>query len=126
MFYSSTTHVEEENSIAVIEETEPERIIHYPVIGHDHPYVTIEDDERSRRLIECSSKIKILQKQVERLSVSKFGIGRFQCSDDMMRYYTGFLSYELFNSIFKALSDCAESIILWSSMTTRAHCSNHF
>ena len=49
-----------------------------------------------------------------RLSLSKFGLERFACSDDDIFFYKGFQSYNALIAFRNFVKPCAESLLSWN------------
>ena len=50
----------------------------------------------------------------QRLSLSKFGLERFACSDDDIFFYTGFQSYNALIAFWNFVKPCSESLVSWN------------
>ena len=84
-----------------------------PEFFHDYhipPTSTAEQLEYARK------RIQELEALVEKLEVEKFGLERFSRDPSLIRFYTGFPSYELLKAFYAAISPHAAVMIRWTQV----------
>ena len=57
----------------------------------------------------------------QRLSLSKFGLERFTCSDDDIFFYTGFQSYNAFIAFWNSVKPSSESLLSWNTARAKVN-----
>lgn len=76
-----------------------------------HVFSLFDESERIRVLEsmikERDDEIKRLKEQI---NIERFGVQRFSSDDSMMMFYTGFMSFSLFNAFFNFIKPSASSM----------------
>ncbi|KAL2095581.1 hypothetical protein ACEWY4_007729 [Coilia grayii] len=78
---------------------------------HDYavpPLTTQEQLEAARKHIIEQDKL------IAELQSKEFSVSRFQCNDNQMSFFTGFIDYATFEAVYKALQPTATSMVGWS------------
>ena len=68
------------------------------------------------KLKEAENYIIVLEDQVNKLAISRFGLERFGTDPKLLVFYTGFTSYALLIKIFHLLKPRAEIMTRWSQI----------
>ena len=83
------------------------------MVLHDHLYSkpTLES-----QILETKKKIEELEKEIQLLRLEKFGLERFSSDCELIRFYTGFRSYECLKAIFIWLERTSQTLVTWSQV----------
>ena len=78
---------------------------------HDYDCAPLTNEEK---LEAAQKRIDELEKEVSQYRLERFGLQRFSNDPDMVKFYTGFTSYELLSTFFQAISPHATKMVKWT------------
>ena len=83
----------------------------------DHDYVTKPTPQSLQEQLDAAvAHISVLELENASLKAAQFSANRFSRDPDMIRFYTGFQSYELFYATFTVLQPTATRMITWTQV----------
>ncbi|XP_069137812.1 uncharacterized protein [Argopecten irradians] len=86
-----------------------------PSVEHDY---CVEKPSKDEDIEEMKIHIERLQQKVTELTskVEKFGIQKFSANPDLINFYTGFTSYEIFCTVYNVIEPTASNMIRWTQI----------
>ena len=89
-----------------------------PLLEHDYCLPVKEEAEDNHDELEAAKEeIDRLKQELRKVeSVSRFGLARYICSDEMIRFYTGFPSWRLLERFISLVKPTAEKMKTWAQV----------
>ena len=77
---------------------------------HDHDYAVVRQEVSIEEMIQAArEEIERLQQELGiKNNISQFGLAQLMNDDEMIRFYTGFLSGNVLKSLIDLIKPCAE------------------
>lgn len=81
----------------------------------DHDYNTMPASVEEQ-LAAAQTELEICQSEIAKLKSERFGLERFSCDDKLIKFYTGFQSYDTLKTFYQCVSAHTQFMRTWVSV----------